>query len=185
MEDRRVARRYASALFQAARNNGTINDVEQDLGTIVGLLKSDPDFKHFIVAPYTSRDARIGIMDRVFTGRVTPLTMQVFHVLLAKRREHEIEGVFDEYVKLRREHERILHAVITSATPLDEAQRTQVVNRLQTVLNKTIEPDFKVDARLIGGVRVTYENFVLDGSVRGALTKLRDRFRYDLLKQQG
>jgi F-type H+-transporting ATPase subunit delta len=40
------------------------------------------------------------------------------------------------------------------------------------------------DASLIGGVKVAYENFVLDGTARGALNKMREKLRYDLLKQQ-
>jgi F-type H+-transporting ATPase subunit delta len=183
VNDRRVARRYAKALFQAARSHDIIKAVESDLELIVHLIRNEGDFRHFLLAPYVSRDERTRILDRVFTDRVTALTTQVIRVMMEKRREAEIENVYEEFVALRREHERVVYALITSAEPLGDAQRAQIVAKLHSLLGRTVEPDYKVDAALIGGVRVTYENNVLDGSVQGALTRLREKLRRDLLKQ--
>jgi F-type H+-transporting ATPase subunit delta len=183
MEDRRLARRYAAALFGAAKAHDVVGSVESDLATIVNLLNSDPQFRTFVIAPYSSREEKTAIIERVFSDRITAITMQLLRVMLEKRREHEILSVYAEFVNLRRENESVVSAVITSAEPLDEGQRTKIVDRLEAVLNKRIEPEYRVDHTLIGGVRVNYENYVLDGTVRGALSKLRSHLSHDLLKQ--
>ena len=110
--------------------------------------------------------------------------MQVLRVVLEKRRENELEAIYNEYVRLRRSHEGIVYATVTSATVLDREQQDAVVAKIETVLGKKVEPEYLTDASLIGGVKVAYENFVLDGTARGALNKMREKLRYDLLKQQ-
>jgi F-type H+-transporting ATPase subunit delta len=137
-----------------------------------------------MIAPYTSRDQRLALLDRAFGPHVSPVTMQLLKIMLEKRREREISAVYDEYVILRRAHEQVSQATITSAAPLDDSQRQQIVEKLGKVLNQQIEPDFAVDPNLVGGVRVTYGNFVLDGSVRGALARMKETLRVNVTKQQ-
>jgi len=91
--------------------------------------------------------------------------------------------VRQQYVILRREEGNVLYAHVTSAEALDEAQKTALVKKLQDKAGKRVEADFAIDTNLIGGVKVAVGNFVLDGSVRGTLNRLRDRLKYDLLKQ--
>jgi len=182
--DHRVCRRYAQALFVTAQKHDTIGSVESDLNTIVGLMDSNESFKDFIVAPYTGRDEKVATLERMFSDRITALTMQVLRVMLEKRREEEIEGVRDEYVKLRRENGGVIFATVTSTEPLDDAQKSALTTKLQSVLGKQIEAEYKTDPNLLGGIRVAYGNYILDGSVRGALSNLRGKLQHDLLKQQ-
>ena len=183
MEDRKVARRYANALFQAALQNDVVSSVQDDLSSIVHLLQADADFRHFMIAPYAGREEKLGIMEKVFSDRITALTMQLIRVMLQKGRENEIAGTYEEFVDLRRVHESVVHAVVASAIPLDDTQRTAILSTLENSLKKKIEADFQVEPSLIGGVRVHYGNFVIDGTVRGKFRKLRDHLTHDVLKQ--
>lgn len=184
MADHRVARRYAHALFTTAIKYDVVKSVEDDLNSIVGLLENDEAFREFIIAPYTGRDQKIAIVDKMFSDRVTALTMQVLRVMLEKRREEEIVRVREEFVALRREHEGVVFAVVASAWPIEEAQKKALLTKLEATIGKKIEAEFKLEPNLIGGIRVSYGNYILDGSVRGGLRNLRDRLRHDLLKQQ-
>lgn len=183
MQDNRVGRRYAQALFGAATNLDVIKSVEDDLASIVRLLENDTRFRQFIIAPYTSRDEKLAIAERIFSDRVTALTMQVLRVMLIKRREGELPAVYREYVALRRAAGNVVYVVVTSAIELDADQKSRLISKLQQQLNTTVEADYRVDARIVGGVKVAFGNSVLDGSVRGSLNRLRDRIKYDLLKQ--
>ncbi len=183
MEDARVGRRYAQALYSAARNLDVVASVESDLASIVGLLESDEKFRNFLVAPFASRDEKVAVAERVFSDRVTALTMQVLRVMLEKRREEEIPAVYKEYIALRREASGIVYVVVTSAVELTPDQQSRLISKLQTKVGAPVEADYLVDPRIIGGVRVAFGNSILDGSVRGALNRLRERLQYDLLKQ--
>jgi F-type H+-transporting ATPase subunit delta len=181
--DARIGKRYAKALFSTAQRFDVVDSVESDLNTIIGLMENDRGFRDFILAPYTSRDEKIKIIDRVFSDRITALTMQVLRVMLEKRREGEIESVHCEFVNLRREATETIHVTISSAEPLDDNQKKALVAKIQKTTGKRVEADFGTDPNLIGGIKVAYENFVLDGSLKGGLARLRDALKHDLLKQ--
>jgi len=183
MANHQVARRYAEALFATALKYEVVKSVESDLNSIVGLLENDEQFREFVIAPYTGREEKIAIVEKLFSDRVTALTMQVLRLMLVKRREDEITGMRDEFVTLRREHEGVIFATVTSAFEIDAKQKTALLAKLEKTIGKTIEAEFKLEPQLIGGIRVAYGNYVLDGSIRGALSNLRDKLRHDLLKQ--
>jgi F-type H+-transporting ATPase subunit delta len=170
-------------MFEASRTAGVVKDVEADLAIIVNQISLDPEFKRFMIAPYSSRDEKAAILGKIFDGRTSPLTMQLLRVMLDKGRENEITGVYEEFVILRRVFDQIAHVVVSSAQPLDATQQKLIVSKLGSVLNKQIEPEFESDPALIGGIRVKYENFVMDGSVRGALGRLKEKLRHDVMKQ--
>lgn len=182
MTDSRVARRYALALFQAATSANLIGAVESDLNTIVHSYTLDPRFGVFLSAPHSRKDKE-DLLGTVFGDNVTSLTMQVLRIMLEKGRENEIEAVRLEYVALRRKHEGVVLATVTTALPLEEDLKLALVAKLEKSLGAKIETEYKVDPDLIGGIRVAYGDYVLDGSARGSLRLIREKLRYDVLKQ--
>ena len=184
MQDARIGRRYAQALFNAAKNHKMVAAVEEDLSGIAGLLRDDPKFRHFLIAPFNNVEEKKQVLQNVFGDRVTGLTMQVMKVMLDKGREAEFESVAHEYSTLRRTAADIEFATVTTAYPLDPGQKDALVAALEKRLGKIVEAKFAIDPRVIGGVRVAYASFVLDGSARGHLNRLRDRLNHDVLKQQ-
>lgn len=183
MVDTKVARRYAQALFTTAQKNDVVKSVEDDLSAITSLLQNDAKFKDFILSPNVGRQEKIKIAEKLFSDRVTALTMQALRLMLVKRREHEIVNIRDEFVALRREHGSIAYVQVTSSEALEADQKNALIAKLEKTFGKKIEADFKIDARLIGGVKVAYGDYVLDGTVRGSLRRLGERLRHDILKQ--
>ena len=184
MTDHRVSRRYAQALFSAAVNQNVVNAVEDDLNAIAGMLETNEEFRDFDIAPYTGREEKIRISEKLFSDRVTALTMQVIRLMLVKRREDAIIGVRDEFVILRRAQQGVIFAVVSSAYEIEPKQKKALLAKLEKTLGKTVEAEFKLEPQLVGGIKVAYGNYVLDGSIRGTLSNLRDKLRHDLLRQQ-
>lgn len=183
MSDIRVARRYAAALFGIAEKNDVISSVEDDLHGIAALILNDKSFRSFLSSPYTSREEKLAIADKLFSDRVTALTMQALRLMIVKGREEELLGVRDEFVALRRHKQGVVFAVFTSSEALDKKLQTELSAKLSLSLGKEVEAQFEVDPKLMGGVKVAYGNQVLDGTVQGRLSDLRDRLIHDVLKQ--
>ena len=183
MQDRRVARRYANALYASAKGHGNVAKVEADLDLIAGLLASNSKFGDFLTAPYASTADKAALLRKVFADRIQPLTLSLLERMLDKGREAEIEPVRQEFVEIRRIGDGIVHARITSAGEITEAQRKAIADKVASALGRQVETQFDVDPKLIGGVKVAYENNVLDGTVKGSLARLREQLRYQLLKQ--
>lgn len=183
MQDARIGRRYAQALYNAAKNHKMVAAVEDDMAGIANLMREDAQFRRFLLVPFNSADDKKTVLQNVLGDRVTALTMQVLKVMLDKGREGEFESVAREFSTLRRTAADIEFATVTSAYVLDPDQKDAIVAGLEKRLVKTVEAKFAVDPRVIGGVRVSYGSFVLDGSARGHLNRLRERLLHDVLHQ--
>jgi F-type H+-transporting ATPase subunit delta len=179
----RVSRRYATAIFEAAKNAGNVASVESDLATIDSLLKSDDNFRAFVLSPNRGREEKIALFDKVFGDKVTALTSRLIKLMLEKRREEEILTVKADFSTIRQEDDGIVHLRVTSAVELTGDEQKKIITNVGAKLNRKVEAEFSVDASLVGGVRVAYDDFVIDGSVRGAFARLRESLRYDTLKQ--
>lgn len=182
MIDDRAARRYAQAAFDAAKAARAIPSVESDLKAISGIFESDPKLRNFILSPDIPRDRKHLAFDTAFRD-ANPLTKQLLKVMIDKRRESLMGVMASEFEVLRREYETTIRAVITSALPLSEDEQIRIIVKMGQSLDRKIEPQFKIDPGLVGGVRVTYEGYVLDGSVRGTFRRLRESMRADFAKQ--
>lgn len=181
--DSRIGRRYAQALFSVARQHGMVRGVEDDLNSLVTLYDTDENFRELLILPQNSREEKVQKLEKLFGDRATALTMQVLRLMVEKGRESSLHNLHDEFVRLRRSDEGVLYAEISSADQLSPEEKQALVTKLQSTLGKTIEPTFSVNPALMGGVRVEYDNFVLDGSVRGALNRMREHLRLNVLKQ--
>lgn len=176
----RVAKRYGAAVFGAAKKAGVVKEVEADLKGVVSLMQNDEKFRDFLLSPEVRRDDKRAILDKLLANRIGTLAMESLRLLLAKRREDLLPDIADEVETLRRDDERVIYAKITSAEPMSTDERNALLAKLSKEIGKTLEPEFAVDSTLIGGVRVAYENMVLDGSVRGGLGRLRSALQQDL-----
>lgn len=183
MADTRVATRYAHALFAVASSSGVVESVADDLDAIATATRSNAQFRDVLLNPSINREDRMKLMDAVFSDRVTALTMQLLRLLIEKRREPLIHDLNAEYQRIRRESGNIAFAQVASSRELTPDQRTSIVRKLESSTGKKVEAEFVIEPDLIGGVRTTIGNYVLDGSVKGSLQRLRDRLTYDVLKQ--
>ena len=186
MHDLKIAKRYARALFETALESGDdklVAAVEDDLGGIVSLLINNARFRALILSPEVSREEKLGLVDRLFSDRITAVSLEALRLMIEKGREDEIEWVQREYVHLRREHENTIFLIVTTAEALDEDQRLMLIGKLTEITGKKLEAEYRIDPHLIGGIRVAYDSYVLDGTLRGELRRLRERLLHDVLIQ--
>ena len=181
--DSRVAKRYARALFHASQGEGMVAAVDADLTVIASTLHSSAGFRDFMGRPSTSEADKLQMFDKVFGDRITSMTHSMIKLVIDKRRDEYLTGIAKAFAELRRESEKVTRAVISSANPLGSEDEKRIVDKLEKELGRKVEAEFETDALLLGGVKIVYDNFILDGSVRGQLDKMRDKLLYDVLKQ--
>ena len=163
-----IARPYAQAVFRLAQEAGALtlwSDRLQRLAVIV----QDPEMARVVSNPKFSATQVAELFISLF-GEEKNQELAKFVGLLA---ENERLSVLPEsreiYEQLKSTDEGIREAVITSAFPLDGAQLDNLMKELEAHFESRLEPHVRVDARLIGGVRVAVGDQILDASVRGKL----------------
>ncbi|MBL8041166.1 MAG: ATP synthase F1 subunit delta [Chthonomonas sp.] len=179
----RVASRYARAIFNAANKAGILESVSTDLNAVADLIERDTRFRHFVNNPQIGRVDKLALFENVFSDRVTALTMSLVRVMMEKGREDCIEAVRDQFSELKRAHDNVLAIKISSAAPLDIIHKEAIIKKIETATKQKVEATLEVDESLLGGVKVEYGGYVMDGSVSGTLARLKESLVYDALKQ--
>jgi F-type H+-transporting ATPase subunit delta len=173
--DNRVARRYAGALFGAARRAARLDAVQRDLDTLAALWQQTPALRQMMESPLIPGERKFALVEQIFGTEIDSLTRSFLRLLIEKRREEILEEAQVEFRRRADAERGLLRAQATVAAPLDEGQRAALIAGLQQRTGKQVELDVGLDPGILGGVVVRMQDTVIDGSVRGALERLRER----------
>ncbi|MGD1065919.1 MAG: ATP synthase F1 subunit delta [Vulcanimicrobiaceae bacterium] len=171
MPNETLARRYATAVFGLATDAGKVSPIQADLRTFVSALASDEQVRRFYRSPVVDRKEKEAVIAQAFTG-LDPIALHTVLLLIRKRRESLAEEIVRQYDILEREARGAQLLRVTSARPLAEGEMTSIVERLTKAYGTPFDVTQQVDPSLIGGVRITLNDRVADGTVAGRLTDI-------------
>ena len=166
-----VARPYAEALFKAALEKGSLAAVADSLQLVAATMR-DEQMRSVLSNPKVSVAEKKALLDSIGADRVDELTMNLVRLLVDNHREVLVGDIEEQFDELKREHEKVLRARITSAQPLTDAQRGDLIAALEKRYGKKVEADLDVDPELLGGARVQIGDQVIHASVRDALAQM-------------
>jgi F-type H+-transporting ATPase subunit delta len=172
-----AAKRYAQAAFDIAREREELDRWAGDLQAIADLVEQpgvmDVLANSRVPSQVKARLLRSGLVD------VSPLALNLAHLLVEKGRIGLAGQVRDEYHRLVDEHRGVAQATVVTAVPLSEDERSAVVRRLQELTGKEIVVEAAVDPEILGGVVARVGDRLIDGSTRTRLLGLRRRLAGD------
>jgi len=174
MLNKAVARRYAAAFFSLALEKGLVDSLERELAEVVKTVDENPDLQRFLDNPMVVVAEKKKVVDEVFGGRLSNLTLDFLKVVLDKRREAYLKDIYNEFVKRANEARNLVDVEVTSAKELSQADLTALEARLVKMTGKQVRLTTKVDPALIGGLVVRIGDRVIDGSVTKRLELLRE-----------
>jgi len=176
--ERTIARRYVRALFELALEQEAADAVLDDLTRLEAAIASDPGRAAALFDPRADLRARREAAAALVPDGARPLTQDFAAFLVERRREEILPVAAEEFATLLREQRGEVVAEVVAAAPLDPDAREALVARLEEITRKKVALQEKVDASLLGGVRVKVGSTLLDGSVRRRLAGVRE----DLLR---
>jgi F-type H+-transporting ATPase subunit delta len=172
------ARRYADALFAIARERGTIDAWTEELAALRALA-TNRDGMRMLESPDLSLAQKREAIQAA-AGPLSPETVALVNILLQRKRVELIPGLADAFNERSRAYRGIELATVTTAIPLEEADRRMITQWLAARIGRTVEIEEHVDPEIIGGVVARVGDQLIDASVRGQLEQLRRRLRGDL-----
>jgi len=166
-----VARPYAEAVFRAAVEKGSLAAVGDSIA-LLAVAARDEQMHSVLLNPKVSAAQKKEIFAAAAGGRLDDLTSRLLSTLVDNHREVLIGSIAEQFEDLKHEHEKVLRARITSAQPLSDPQRDEIVAALERRYGKKVEADLDVDPSLLGGARVQVGDQVIHASVRDALAQM-------------
>jgi len=167
-----IARVYAEALFDAAREKGKLDEIHDQLGEVADAIASNRDLQVFLFSPYfSSAEKRDGIA-RVISGG-DPELVNFLELLAEKHRMPAIFRIRGRFDEMWAKEKRRLEVRLTSAVELPSDVVKEVGSQIERQTGQTIELESDVDENILGGIVLQVGNMVLDASVRNKLERLR------------
>lgn len=170
-----VARRYATALFELAQEKNQIDQVEQELDVVVGVIDANPRLKAVIDDVVIAAEVKQDLMKKLFADKVSPLLLNLLQVVARKRREGYLSDIRRAYVDLANHARGLVEVEVRSAVPLGEETLTNLEGRLVARLGKRVRFSTQVAPELVGGLVVRVGDQLMDGSVKTRLQRMRER----------
>jgi F-type H+-transporting ATPase subunit delta len=163
---------YARALFEAAMDSGSLDEIQEQLGIWTDALGENKDLQTFFFSPRFSSTEKKDAIRRIIDGGNERFLN--FLELLAER--HRLPATFRirrSFDVLWREEHKMLPVEVTSAIELDDGLVRSIGERIEERTGRRIELTTRIDPDIIGGIVLRVGNKILDASVQGRLQRLR------------
>jgi len=164
-----VAKRYAAAFMDVARESGSLDPIGKDLHHLESLLADSAEFRDFVAHPLISPEAQSACIDQVFGNSAFPLTQNLFKLLISRERLSFLPEIVAMGLDLWRTEKGIQPVQMVSASKMSASQEKKLVDKLSTRSGKDIQLHTSVDDRLIGGFRLRIGDLVEDYSLASKL----------------
>ena len=168
-----TAKMYGGSLYDLAAEEGLEPRILGELDEVQQLLKQNPDYLRLLSTPSIPKKERCGLLDEALRGQVHLYVLNFLKILCEKGTLRELSGCARAYRIRYIQAHGILEATAISAVPLTAQQRAALHGKLESLTGKTIDLKTKVDAKVLGGIRLDIEGTELDGTVQNRLAALR------------
>jgi F-type H+-transporting ATPase subunit delta len=177
MVDSRAVARYVKSLLGLAVEKNALEAVHHDMLLFSKVCEENRAFELMLRNPIIKHDKKREILEKLFDGKVHPLTMAIFDILTRKNREPLLPGIAKEFHTAYNVYKGIGKAIITTAVPLDATLRAEFENIVRKLSEKDkVELTEKVEKEMIGGFVLNVGDRQIDASIKNKLKALKVKF---------
>jgi len=167
-----IARVYAEALFETAKERGKLDVIREQLGQVADALDADRNLAVFFFSPsLSSAEKRNGIQQAI--AGAEPELINFLELLVEKHRMPVIFRIRRRFDEMWAKENKQLDVTLTSAVELDPEVVERVRGEIERQTDRTVQLRTRVDENVLGGLVLQVGNMVLDASIRNRLERLR------------
>ncbi|MEX0847578.1 MAG: ATP synthase F1 subunit delta [Ilumatobacteraceae bacterium] len=166
---------YARALFEIARAEGTLDEVEDELFRFARSYESSDALRNALTDEQIPAGKRQAIVEDLLGGKATPTTTQLVSMVVGSGRGRELPAIIDKLVARASSSKHLELAEVRTAVALTHDQETRLAAALANATGKQVNLKVIVDPSVLGGIVATIGDTVIDGSVRTRIDQLKSR----------
>jgi len=174
MNDQRIDG-YARAMFEVARAEGTLDEVEDELFRFARSFESNDTLRSALTDEQIPAARRQSIVEDLLGGRATSTTTQLLSMVVGAGRGRDLPAIVDRLVARASSAKQLEVAEVRTAVPLTADQETRLAAAITNATGKQINLKVIVDPSVLGGIVATVGDTVIDGSVRSRIDQLKSR----------
>ena len=166
---------YARALFEVARAEGTLDEVEDELFRFARSYESSDALRDALTDEHIPAEKRQAIVEDLLGGKTTTTTIQLVSMVVGSGRSRDIPAIVDSLVARASSAKQLDVAEVRTAVALTDDQQARLKAALENATGKSINLKTVVDPTVVGGVVATIGDTVIDDTVRTRIEQLKSR----------
>lgn len=168
-----VANRYAKSLMELALESNQLSAVRADMKSVEQVCRENREFVLFLESPVIKTDKKLDVMNAIFKGNISDITLSFLNLITKKHREPIIKEIAEAFDEQYKQNQNIFTAVITSANGLDAVTKQKVLELIKNQLKGEVELIEKIDASTIGGFVLKIGDTQINNTVSHQLSNLK------------
>lgn len=166
---------YARGLFEIARAEGTLDEVEDELFRFARSFEGSDALRSALTDEQIPPAKRQAIIEDLLGGKATSTTTQLISMVVGSGRTRDLPAIVDKLVARASSAKHQEVAEVRTAVPLTADQQTRLAAALVNATGKQVNLKVVVDPSVLGGLVATVGDTVIDGSVRTRIDQLKSR----------
>ncbi len=168
-----LANKIGYSLFEVAKENNSLEQVSYELNEVAKVISENSDFVTLMNNPNIEKIKKINLIDASFSG-VNKYVVNVVKILAGNLQISLINFVLEQFTELFNRYSNSVVVKVESASPLTELQLENLKEKLKNELQlEKVELNNFVDESLLGGFKLTYNNKVVDASIKAKLSAIK------------
>ncbi len=172
-----LASKYATAIFEIAKEEKNLDGYDKDLGKVHSDVFAIPEAVKFFQNPLVPQQAKKDLLKRALDKEVSPTVMNFLMLLVDKKRIGVFNEIYDIFTSLKNKEQGVLIADVTTAFPLTKKQQDALIKKLMSLTGRKIKIRPHKDASILGGLILKIGDKLIDGSAAGRLRALQTAMR--------
>lgn len=169
-----AAKEYAAALFLLARESGKETAFADGLTAAKAQFDENPAYIAMLASPVIPKPERVNAIKAAFSDAVPDEVLVFIQLLCQNGHIRSFHACYDAYMDAYRDMQKVSVAHVTSAAPLTEEEKAQLIKQLCDRTGHTVRAEYAVDTAILGGIKVEIDGTVLDGSLKHRLRELKE-----------
>lgn len=176
MADYRILHRYATSLLESSLEKNNLDVVFDDIQLLVQTLEQSKELKSILDSPIVRPELKFNILREIFEKKISKDSMNFIEFVISKNRESLLNLIGKRFLELRDDHLGIANVFVTSASEFTNEQKSDLQSKLEKILDKKVQLNFKTDINLVGGFIAKVNDTLYDASIKHQLELLKKQF---------
>ncbi len=167
-------RGYGERVFELQASTSAVDAIEDELFRLARIADQSPAFRQAVADTGAPIERRLAVLADLLRDRVSPPTALLASYVLRAGRSRDVVGALDYLVEIAASERGRRIAEVRAAVALGDGERGRMTSALSRMMRRQVELRVRVDPALLGGVRISVGDTVIDGTVRHRLEQLRE-----------
>lgn len=172
----RIATRYSKALLDLANEQKVLDTVYTDLVSLKAHMAENRELENLAISPIVPADKKLAAFNEIYEGKFNALTLQFIKLAIEKGREVYLTPIIDQFVKEYNAFNGKVSGTLITAVEVSDTLKDKILDSVKKKINKDITVTTEVDADIIGGYIVEFEDQLIDASVKHQLNQIAHLF---------